>query len=40
VLPVATVWSIFAANLILKGAVTVASLPAIYLVREGWTGGD
>jgi hypothetical protein len=34
VLPVATVWSIFAANLILKGAVTVASLPAIYLVRE------
>jgi len=34
VLPVATVWSIFAANLILKGAVSVASLPAIYLVRE------
>jgi uncharacterized integral membrane protein (TIGR00697 family) len=40
VLPVATVWSIFAANLILKGAVTVASLPAIYLVRESGTGGD
>ena len=40
VLPVATVWSIFAANLILKGAVSVASLPAIYLVREGGTGGD
>jgi hypothetical protein len=39
VLPVATVWSIFAANLILKGAVSVASLPAIYLVREGGTGG-
>ncbi len=38
VLPAATVWSIFAANLILKGAVTVASLPAIYLVREGGTG--
>lgn len=34
VLPVGTVWSIFAANLILKGAVSVASLPAIYLVRE------
>lgn len=39
-LPVATVWSIFAANLILKGAVSVASLPAIYLVREGGSGGD
>jgi uncharacterized integral membrane protein (TIGR00697 family) len=35
VLPAATVWSIVAANLILKGAVSVASLPAIYLVREG-----
>jgi len=34
VLPPATVWSIFAANLILKGIVSVASLPAIYLVRE------
>jgi len=34
VLPAATVWSIVAANLILKGAVSVASLPAIYLVRE------
>jgi hypothetical protein len=40
VLPAATVWSIVASNLILKGAVTVASLPAIYLVREGGTGGD
>jgi uncharacterized integral membrane protein (TIGR00697 family) len=39
-LPAATVWSIVAANLILKGAVTVASLPAIYLVREGGWGGD
>jgi len=38
-LPAATVWSIVAANLILKGAVTVASLPAIYLVREGGAGG-
>ncbi len=35
VLPTATVWSIVAANLILKGVVSVASLPAIYLVREG-----
>jgi len=34
VLPAATVWSIVAANLILKGLVSVASLPAIYLVRE------
>jgi uncharacterized integral membrane protein (TIGR00697 family) len=33
-LPSATVWSIVAANLILKGAVSVASLPTIYLVRE------
>ncbi|HJX41358.1 MAG TPA: VUT family protein, partial [Anaerolineales bacterium] len=40
VLPAATVWSIVAANLILKGAVSVASLPAIYLVREGGSGGD
>lgn len=35
VLPAATVWSIFAANLILKALVSAASLPAIYLVREG-----
>jgi uncharacterized integral membrane protein (TIGR00697 family) len=34
VLPPATVWSIVAANLILKALVSVASLPAIYLVRE------
>ena len=34
VLPAATVWSIFAANLIIKGAVTVVSIPGIYLVRE------
>jgi len=35
VLPPATVWSIVAANLLLKGLVSVASLPAIYLVRQG-----
>jgi hypothetical protein len=40
VLPPATVWSIVAANLILKGAVSVASLPVIYLVREGGAGGN
>jgi uncharacterized PurR-regulated membrane protein YhhQ (DUF165 family) len=34
VLPAATVWSIVAANLILKALVSVASLPTIYLVRE------
>jgi uncharacterized integral membrane protein (TIGR00697 family) len=34
VLPAATVWSIFAANLIVKGVVTVLSIPGIYLVRE------
>jgi len=34
VLPPATVWSIFLANLILKGVVTVLSIPGIYLVRE------
>jgi uncharacterized integral membrane protein (TIGR00697 family) len=34
-LPVATVWSIIAANVIAKGAVTIVSLPAIYAVREG-----
>ncbi len=28
------VWSIFFANVIVKGAVTVVSLPAIYLVKE------
>jgi uncharacterized integral membrane protein (TIGR00697 family) len=33
-LPTATVWSIFLANLILKGVVTVLSIPGIYLVRE------
>ena len=40
VLPSATVWSIVAANLILKGLVSVASLPTIYLVREKGTGAE
>ncbi len=30
----AVVWSIFTANIIVKGVVTVLSLPLIYLVRE------
>jgi len=34
VLPHAVVWSIFWANVIVKGAVTIVSLPAIYLVRD------
>jgi uncharacterized integral membrane protein (TIGR00697 family) len=33
-LPNSTVWSIFLANVIIKGLVTVVSLPAIYLVKE------
>jgi hypothetical protein len=33
-LPNSTVWSIFLANVIIKGLVTVVSLPAIYLVQE------
>jgi queuosine precursor transporter len=33
-LAAATVWSIFWANVIVKGAVTLASLPGIYLVPE------
>jgi uncharacterized integral membrane protein (TIGR00697 family) len=33
-LPVATVWSIFWANVLVKGAVTLVSMPGIYLVRE------
>jgi uncharacterized integral membrane protein (TIGR00697 family) len=40
VLPASTVWSIVAANLILKGAVSIASLPTIYLVSEGGTRGE
>jgi uncharacterized integral membrane protein (TIGR00697 family) len=31
----AVVWSIFTANVLLKSAVTILSLPSIYLVREG-----
>jgi len=33
-LPHDVVWSIFFANVIVKGAVTIISLPAIYLVKE------
>jgi uncharacterized integral membrane protein (TIGR00697 family) len=33
-LPAATVWSIFLANIIVKAVVTVLSIPGIYLVRE------
>jgi uncharacterized PurR-regulated membrane protein YhhQ (DUF165 family) len=32
-LPHNVVWSIFYANVIVKGAVTIVSLPAIYLVK-------
>lgn len=34
VLPHSVVWSIFFANIIVKGLVSVISLPAIYLVKE------
>jgi uncharacterized integral membrane protein (TIGR00697 family) len=34
-LPAATVWSIFLSNVLIKGAVTIVSLPGIYLVPEG-----
>jgi uncharacterized integral membrane protein (TIGR00697 family) len=34
VLPHDVVWSIFFANVMVKGAVTIVSLPAIYLVKE------
>jgi uncharacterized integral membrane protein (TIGR00697 family) len=33
-LPITTVWSIFWANVLVKGAVTLLSLPGIYLVPE------
>ena len=33
-LPDATVWVIFWANVLIKGAVTLVSLPGIYVVRE------
>jgi uncharacterized integral membrane protein (TIGR00697 family) len=35
VLPVAVVWSIFWANVLVKGVTTLISLPGIYLVKEG-----
>ena len=35
-----TVWSIFWANLLVKGAVTLVSLQGIYLVPERGTGGQ
>jgi uncharacterized integral membrane protein (TIGR00697 family) len=35
VLPAATVWSILVSNVLVKGAVTLVSLPGIYLVPEG-----
>ena len=34
-LPVPVVWSIFWANVLVKGAVTLVSLPGIYLIRRG-----
>ena len=34
VLPHSVVWSIFYANVMVKGAVTILSLPSIYLVKE------
>ena len=39
-LPTATVWSIFWANVLVKGAVTLVSLPGIYLVPEREGQGD
>jgi queuosine precursor transporter len=39
-LPAATVWSIFWANVLVKGAVTLVSLPGIYLVPETEGQGD
>lgn len=33
-LPAATVWTIFLLNMLVKGAVTLVSIPAIYLVGE------
>ena len=37
VLPAATVWSIFWANVLVKGGVTLVSLPGIYVVKESST---
>jgi uncharacterized integral membrane protein (TIGR00697 family) len=36
-LPAAVVWSIFWANVLIKGLTTLVSLPAIYLVKETQT---
>ena len=33
-LPAGVVWSIFSANVLIKGLTTLVSLPAIYLVKE------
>jgi uncharacterized integral membrane protein (TIGR00697 family) len=38
VLPNAVVWEIFLANVLVKGAVTLISLPGIYLVRDQESG--
>ena len=38
-LPVGTVWFIFWANVLVKGLVTLISLPGIYLVPEKGSGG-
>jgi uncharacterized integral membrane protein (TIGR00697 family) len=35
ILPVATVWSILLSNVLVKGVVTLLSLPGIYMVPEG-----
>jgi len=40
VLPVAVVWSIFWANVLVKGMMTLISLPAIYLVKEAQADAD
>lgn len=34
IMPVSSVWSIFWTNILLKGLVTILSLPMIYLVKE------
>ena len=40
VLTVAVVWSIFWANVLVKGMMTLISLPAIYLVKEAQADAD
>jgi uncharacterized integral membrane protein (TIGR00697 family) len=40
VLPVAVVWSIFWANVLVKGMMTLIGLPAIYLVKEAQADAD